>query len=445
MTKFTPRQFARALALIRATEEHERIIPNLGRLINAAQIAADANYRARDAMTDVARDPNRLADAIPLFRRADADIQNQIRGRYRMLLQDMIRPVLGGPPRTVDFHALIPAARPYLLAPYLSWTVNGTYPQLDFAHSDPARGLLTYVVSSGVADPALLMAHLPALSAWLGANYQVTASTSTTITLTRRPELPREIPFNSAWLKPGQLMLGIDVATQLPFYVPFDAMTHTLIAGTPGMGKSVFIHALMRSILHSIDKFDRIYAICGQGVAFERYRDLHPKLTVNNDPEHLHQLAADLQSIMADRTKRLVAEKRDKMGDYILVLIDEWGAFNSPESSDKKIKEAHAAFMRNMMHLGKRGRKVGIRLILVIQEPVERDLDPGIRSTLASIVAFRLPLAAHGINLFGEITVPSVPADPRTLPIGRCIYHDGARSTRTLIQVPVVAPPGGRS
>lgn len=437
----THHQMQRALALIKAVDADDRAIDNLGQLIAAAEIAAQANHQARDALTNYINHPEALGGAIALFRRAETELKRQALIRYQLLLAQMITPPLGGPPRKIDFDALQPAARPALLMPYLGVSVGNVFPYLCFERSDPAQGRLVYVVTSGIIDRDHLVSTLPAASAWLGGNWRLVTTTATTFTLESRLELPREIAFNPAWLNPGHLMLGIDAETQRPFHISFDRMTHTLIAGTPGMGKSVFLHLLLRSCLRSIDQFQHIYAVCGQGVAFERYRGLHPKLTVNNEPEHLAALAERLQATMKERTARLVAERRDKMGEYILLLVDEWGAFNTPEGSDKNAKEVHAAFLHNMMQLGKRGRKVGIRLMLVVQEPVERDLATGIRSTLASIVSFRLPLAAHGQALFGEYTPPAVPADIRTLPIGRAVHHDGQTSVRTLIQIPMIQPP----
>lgn len=437
----TPDQFARALALIRATDEEERRIHQLGDLITATEIVAAAHREARERLTNFVLDPDRLADACRLATTGDPALRQTVLWRYHALLKEMIAPV-SGPPRQIDFHALSPASRPYLLAAYCKLAVGGLYPHLDLIHSQPPHRLV-YVTTSGAADANSWRSILPTANAWLGANYQLTAHTSTTVTLTRRPELPEEIPFNPAWLKPGHLLLGIDVDTQQPFHLALDRMSHLLIAGTPGTGKSVFLHAFLKSCLHSIDQFAHIHLACGQGIAFERYRDLHPKVTVANEAEHLHNLAEDLQAIMKERTARLIAEKRDKMGEYILVLIDEWGAFNTPEGSARAAKDAHATFLQNMMHVGKRGRKVGIRLALVVQEPVERDLATGIRSNLQSIVSFRLPIATHGQSLFGEITPPAVPADVRTLPIGRAIFHDGATSMRRLLQVPITPPPGG--
>jgi hypothetical protein len=446
MTNPTQAQLDRAAWLIKATDAEERAIHNLGHLISAAEIDAQTNAQARADAVNFAMIPNNLATAIPRYRRSDVGTKRQILYAYERLLAEMQESFGPGTrPRKVDHNALVPEARPYLLGDFVKLDVAGVLPRLCFDRSDLAAGVLTYIVAGGFAAPDQWKAVLPQISAYLGANYRLTASSATTITLTRSPELPQQIPLNPAWLKKGQLLLGIDVeTTQQPVYLPLDNMTHTLIAGTPGMGKSVFLHLLLKSCLHSIDQFDHIYAICGQGVAFERYRGLHPKLTVNNEPEDFYALAEGLQTTMRERTARLVTEKRDKMADYILVLVDEWGAFNNPEGTDKAAKEAHAAFIKNITNIGKRGRKNGLRLMYVVQEPTDRDLATGVRSSLSSILSFRLPLAAHGQSLFGEITPPAVPADVRTLPVGRAIFHNGITGTRTLIQIPVTALPGGR-
>jgi len=434
--------------------EHKRLTADL-----AARKAELARLYAIDKAwcdyfndrTDFVRHPEHLAHIFPLLRNHGDYARTRIGFAYDRLfhrLEESI-PAMAGmptiPPLKVDLHKLPPAARPYLVTYFIGLTVGRLYPRLCLDRSVPGQSL-TYIVTGGPADPEAFRPHLDKISAWLGGHWVVAHYDATTVTLQYRPELPAQIPFNpAAWLKPGHLFLGLDVTTHQPFHVPLSSMTHTLVAGTSGMGKSVFLHVLMKSCLHSIHQFHRIYAVCGQGVAFERYRGVHPKLTVNNDAAHLYQLATDLQDVMKQRAAHLVAHRLDKMADYILVLIDEWGAFNQPEGADKDAKEAHKQFMQNMMHLGKRGRTVGIRLMFVIQEPVERDLSPGIRSVLTSTLAFRIPVKNHAMELFGEITPPAVPADPRTLPIGRAIFHDGARSTRTLLQIPVTEPPRYRS
>lgn len=443
----TAYQWQRARQLMANTRALQQQAVALTARLATTGMSQAALAQARYDRTNFAKVPDNLANLPALI--ADRSTALAAREAYARMLKTMhdAPPSVAGikfERLVVDFYKLVPAARPYLIGPMFDLSINGHYPHLDVDQSDPKRGQLVLVSSTGPLDVRLIHERLTAISDWLGASFEITASTVNTVTLTRRTPLPSVIPFNPAWLKQDHLLYGINVQTHAPLHVPLEKMTHTLIAGVPGSGKSVFLHAFLRSCLHSIDSFHHIYAVCGQGVAFERYRGLHPKLTVNNETEHLYNLAAGLQGVMRERSAQLVRDGRDKMADYILVLIDEWGAFNSPESSTKAAKEAHAAFIQHMQHLGKRGRKTGIRLVLVVQEPVERDLATGIRSTLASIVSFRLPLKNHGQELFGEITPPAVPADPRALPIGRAIFHDGATSQRTLFQVPLIEPPARR-
>lgn len=442
----TRAQIDAAATLIKATTAEATAIDRLGALIRAAEITADTHARARADAVNFVSFPDNLAHAIPRYRRTDTTTRQHIKAAYeRLLLEIQESPAPGIKPRKIDHNALAAAARPYLLGDFVKGLdVAGVLPRLCLDTSDLGAGVLTYIVPGGFASPDPWKRALPQIAAYLGATYRLTGTTATTITLMRSPTLPNEIPLNRAWLTPGHILLGIDVDTHRPAQLAVADMTHTLIAGTPGMGKSVFLNLFLTSCLHSIGEFEHIYAICGQGIAFEKYRGLHPKLTVNNEPEHFYDLAERLQTTMRERTARLIAEKRDKMGEYILVLVDEWGAFNNPESTERHDKDAHAAFIKNLRHLGMRGRKTGIRLVLVVQEPSERDLSPGIRAALSSILSFRLPLATHGQNLFGEITPPAVPADVRTLPRGRAIFHNGITGTRTYLHIPVTPPPGGR-
>lgn len=438
----TSSTYAKARALVATNDAKRRQIENLKALVEAARVMDYATQTQRIDATLFRLRPERLAGAVALYRRTDSATRTEMLKRYHELLSEMLEsPFPGIKPHKVDFAALPLEARPYLLAPFLDLVV-GTYPRLDFDQSNPPH-TLTYTHTGGPADVAMWKPLMPKVSAWLGATYHIAASTATTITLVCRPDLPREIPMNPAWLVPGHLFLGIDVATHRPYHVPLADMTHTLLTGTTGSGKSVFLHTLLASCLTSANQFAHIHAVCGQGgVAFDRYRGLHPKLTTWSEPADLYRLAAELVAVMKERNARLVASRQDKMADYILLLIDEFGAFNQPEGTDKPSKEAHGAFQQNMIHLGKRGRKVGIRICVTVQEPVERDLATGIRSVLPSVVCFRLPLAAHASAVFGELS--HLPADPRTLPTGRALYQNGNTGQLALVQVPLIQPPRGR-
>ncbi|MCB1428739.1 MAG: hypothetical protein KDJ66_06385, partial [Nitratireductor sp.] len=287
MKPATPSQFQQALALIRATQDHARQIRVLESLIQAQTSLINARRRQQLSEINFCDNPDRLAHLIARIRHADPSFLGIAESSYHHLLLEMRERFDAGKPLRVDFHTLHPDARPYLLAPFLDLVIGGRFPRLCLTTSDPDRGRLSYIAAHGALDRNHLHQRLPDINAWLGGSWRIASTDATSFVLERMKPLPATLHFDPAWLRKGALLLGINTETREPAFQPFDHMTHLLIAGTPGMGKSSFLHLLMHSCLNSAEQFDRIIAVCGQGIAFESYRGLHPKLHIASEPEEL--------------------------------------------------------------------------------------------------------------------------------------------------------------
>ncbi|MCH9808484.1 MAG: hypothetical protein K0U74_12185 [Alphaproteobacteria bacterium] len=440
MKQPTLEQLTTAENLLASIEKKQNRIRNLKALITAAELAEGAEHSAIYAAINYDADPNRLTNACAHYQRANDVTRQTIDQSYRFLLASMAEALLpGGKPRKVDFDALQQAARPFLLGPFLNLTVGKVFPRLCLKTSDPDKGKLTYIVSGGPVESTEWRQQIPAMNAWLGGEWTVECYNATTITFLRREPLPDVIPFDPAMLKDGHLFLGIDVEKRVPFYVPISEMTHTLVCGTTGMGKSNGLHILLRSFLHNIEDFDAVHLVCGKGgVAFRRYTGIHPKVHTYSEPEELWKLASDLVVEMKARNARMVERAEDNTySGFIALVIDEFGAFNICDNPDRKSDEhkAHHAFMTAMMHLGKRGRSTGIRLVLTTQEPTERDISAGIKNVLPSVLVFRLPLVQHATSVFGDLA--DLPSNPRCLNRGHAIFRSTFSHHAELLQVPL--------
>lgn len=435
----TPAQLARARDLMRRVVARENRVATLSQLIAATRAAHEANYEARRLRISFRDKPELLAGAAELYRRNGREVRQAMDIQYQWLMALIKDGTKETKPLEVDYDALPKAARPYLLAPYLGLVAGRSYPRLDFLKSEPAKGRLVYLCPNAPADAQAWRSQLPAINAWLGDHWELTASTATTITLERRTPLPAMIPFEARYLKPGHLFVGIEVSTRQPYYVPLAELAHTLIPGTTGMGKSVALDSLLRSLLASPASIEHIYAVDPAGIAFRKYRGVSPKLSTLSKPEDLWAVTAGLVETMKARETELEATGRAKFTDRLIFLIvDEFPAYSTPDTTDKKSEEwkSHQAFIgHHVMALGRRARKAGIKLIFVVQEPTERDISTGVRSVLPGVLSFRLPLLAHATAIFGELE--SLPADPRTLPRGRAIYRDGTSGETVNVQFPV--------
>lgn len=430
----TPSQFKRALALIQATDADERRINQLGRLITAAETAANANQAARSALTDFSNFPDRLAGLTDLYRRADPQLRQFMQFSYNFLLLEMregLQP--GTKPRKVDFHALSVAARPYLAAPYLGIHV-GSFPSLCLRRSNPTRGILVYIHTGGPADPELWQPHLPKLSDWLGGHWSITNAAATTITLTRREPLPQTIPYARAQLATGQLFVGIDVVTHRPLHIPFANLSAgTYIPGASGTGKTSAVHILLKSLFDNLALFSNVYLVDGKdGVAMARYENLHPKIKVLYDEPDVWQLTTDLAGLMRTRNAAQRQAGIDKATkDFVAVVIDELPTYTAKPANDAK--KEHAVFLDNLNKLAMRGRSAGIRLFVITQSPVAEQIPVTLRANCANTIAFRLPETSHATALFGALD--GLP-DPRKLPTGQAILRQGETGTIHHVQFP---------
>lgn len=447
MTAPTPQQLATARQLV-----SERLVLRRQTLARAAALDAKKDHNAAVSHLQNERlnfrfNPERFGGLAELARRNSPETARWIERRYAIFLEMMIDPLIpGGRPYKIDFHDLPHPARPYLLGPFLGLVVGGRYPHLCLQSSHPAQGTLTYVCTSGPADPTQWVPLLPKVNAWLGGSWTISSTTASTITLVHRPPLPTVIPFDQRFLQAGQLFLGIDTAHHRPAYLPFADMTSgTFVVGVSGSGKSQAVHLLLRSIFANLDQFTAVFLCDGKdGVAFQRYANLHPKIKVLWEERDLWRLTTKLVETMGHRN----AQQRDAgvdntHRDFIALVIDEMATYTTKPSADTKHPDnkLHTQFIDDLARLARRGRSTGLRMIITAQEPVAEQIPTTVRNNCQTIIAFKLTIDAHATALFGQLD--RLPADPRELPRGRALIKHGLTSVLQALQLPLITSGGG--
>lgn len=327
--------------------------------------------------------------------------------------------------------------------------VRDQFPHLSVFDSDPDNDIYIYE-HNGPADLELWRRQLPKIRRHLDAAYSSPGEYTVDLwrdashVIVRRHEpLPQNLALDPAWLAPGEVLLGLDPTDQAPVRVPFAAWTHTLLCGASGTGKSNAIHVLLASLFNSLDLISAVYLVDGKdGVGLARYAGRDPKVSVLWE---LDEFAALLDRLSVVMTERNIAQRLagiDNATDgFIIVLIDELATFVAPPyGADKEQKKAHGEMLGRLIALARRGRSVGIRLICTVQEPTEESLPVAVRNNLATVIAFALPIVQHAVAVFPDIA--SLPADPRTLPLGRAIYQNRLTGKTRLVQFPRMTAPG---
>lgn len=445
----TASALATARTLLAQQAQHRAELARLKQRLHNAKTADKAWRTLLDERLAFRWHPERLADLAQLYQSVPSRYRHSIAFNYRSFLRSMIDPFpslepgLPNPkPRTVDFAGLPPAARCYLLGPYLGIHQNNRFAEVDLARSDPPRHIVM-MQTGGPVDVELWRQQLPAVTAWLGGgaatgplagDWTITAHTANTITLTLQPPLPATIPFDRRYLRPGALFAGLDLATRTPVHISFaDLPAGTYIPGISGTGKTSALHLLLRSIFANLDLFAAVHLVDGKnGVAFHRYARLHPKVRVCYDEPDAWQLAADLVATMRERNLAQRALGTDKTTkDFIALVVDELPTFIVPPP--KALREQHQQFLTDLQTIATKGRSAGLRMFLTTQTPVNEQIPTMVRANCQNVIAFRLPEQSHATGLFG--TLDSI-NDPRKLMTGQAVFAQGEIGTVCRVQFP---------
>lgn len=392
---------------------------------------------------DLSRHPERMADLIPLYRQAPPRFRRSIAWTYRFFLRSMVDPLklLDGPapkPRTVDFAALPLLARPCLIGPYLGIQQNNRIAEIDLGASAPMDRIVI-LQTGGPVDIELWRSKVPQLNAWLLSPtypgiWTITAHTANSVTLTRQSALPSLIPFHHRFLAAGCLFVGIDTTTRNALHIPFSELSAgTYIPGASGSGKTSALHVILRSIFANLDLFAHVWLIDGKdGVAMQRYANLHPKIRVLYDEPDVWALAADLNLTMRARNaeqRRLGTDKATT--DFIAVVIDELPTFVA--DPPKAQKKDHETFLDNLQRIAMRGRSAGLRLFLISQAPVQAQIPTTLRTNCATTISFRLVEDANANTVFGKLDTTN---DPRKLQTGQAIVLQADSGKINRVQFP---------
>lgn len=216
-----------------------------------------------------------------------------------------------------------------------------------------------------------------------------------------------------------------------------DNLTHMLVAGTTGFGKSVFLHQLVSQAVNHSD-IEAVYLVdLKEGLEFITYDQREHVALV----WELHALA-DLLHSLADTVKTrqtLLREQRQRrwQGPRILLVIDEYSEIHW-RATDKATR---VDVLDNLNRLAAASRSAGLILIAATQKPTTDAMDSAFSANLPTRVCFKVAsnlIAAMVLGTLDDLRrEPGL--DPATLRRGWCIVRDGRSGEARYVQ-PHVAP-----
>ncbi len=315
-------------------------------------------------------------------------------------------------------------------------SAKDTFDMLDLDRSDFQADRLVYLSQQKGIDLAHWKDQLPTIERYLGGRWSVASGDAATITLARVPTVPPSFPLDPAWVTPGQIFLGRNLATGLPVHLPLDKMTHTLVAGPNGVGKSVFLNQVMASLIANIGHIERMYLVDLKfGMELRRYAGKHHNIQVVDKYENVVSVVAELISLLEERGRE-AAERGLTLTDRkpIFFIVDEFAQING-YPAEKKAKEA---LMTDIAKLSMLGRAIGIRLWFQVQRATTDAIPGNIKHNLVTKVAFRHPSNTDAARDIFGIT-EGLPMDITTLRQGQFIFRDGGTSDTYPIQSALIA------
>lgn len=179
---------------------------------------------------------------------------------------------------------------------------------------------------------------------------------------------------------------------------------HMLVAGTTGSGKTVFLNAVIISLLEQFSPEElELLIVDPKQMDFHFYEGLPylrdgKVLTDANEAiealEHIRtvDMPERIEKIKASGSKNIAsynAKNPSNKMKYLVVVIDEYSALvNAADMQGKKIRDA---FEKNLCTLVYMARSFGIQLVVATQHPTANYVTSSLKANLPFRVSFRLP------------------------------------------------------
>lgn len=187
--------------------------------------------------------------------------------------------------------------------------------------------------------------------------------------------LPKQIPFGSA-------LLGLaDDGAPLLMRIPSPDVSHVLISGTTGSGKTALVRSIILSLALRYRRSDvQLMLIDPKGFSFADFSSLpHLLQPIASQPDRALAALTELTSIMESRSQSPIEIDRalhvrsrlESVKPRILVVIDELADL---------IQTCGSVVIDALTRLVQRGREAGVHVIAATQKPASSLVGPLVKA-----------------------------------------------------------------
>lgn len=254
--------------------------------------------------------------------------------------------------------------------------------------------------------------------------------------------LPDFVKYDSKTMfKQGKIFFGMNEEGN-PFFKDILTLSHLLIAGTAGSGKSVFTFLVLSSLLKNINLIGHIFLIDFKVVSFSKFKGKHKKISVGTTHKELYEFT---EKIMKEHERRLKYCEEKKISDYpdnpIYIFFDEYAQFidTAPDKTEKEEFLMYKKTLKNLEQIAQVGRSNLLRLIIITQKPEAKVLSTKLKSNIQSRIMLKVKdkITERQIldkNVSDDFGI----TDFNTMPKGRFIFMDDNSGETGIFQSPFI-------
>jgi energy-coupling factor transporter ATP-binding protein EcfA2 len=177
------------------------------------------------------------------------------------------------------------------------------------------------------------------------------------------------------YLKDKKIFWGYGAGNS-KYYKDINDMTHLMVIGGTGSGKSTLMNGLILSLIHNIKDISKLYLVdLKSGVEFNKYAKLDSdKVTVFSKGTKPSKLLAALQEVEAEMYLRLeylsAHDDMEKLSeDPIFIIIDEYAQIELMPIDSSEEKQAQREIEKTLLRIGSLSRASNIKLFVQTQDP----------------------------------------------------------------------------
>jgi DNA segregation ATPase FtsK/SpoIIIE-like protein len=228
------------------------------------------------------------------------------------------------------------------------------------------------------------------------------------------------------------ITFGSDIFSGEVVQYPLGHLTHMLVAGTTGFGKSVFLLQLVSQLVrhpgieavHLVDLKEAV-----EFAAFEGFNTV----TVTWELDDLSALVDRLIEAVRQRQQWLRNKRQRRWsGSRTILVIDEYSEIHWRAAN----KAMRIHLLESLNRLAATSRSAGLILIAATQKPTVDAMDSAFSANLPTRVCFKVASNLTAAMVLGTLDdlrrEPGL--DPATLKRGWCIVRDGRTGEARYLQ-----------